>query len=66
MSMYYDSLDKSDFCYSFTKEKRELGHSINSQFRFLYLPNFLFVDVVYVSFRLAVTCRQCNFLEVKV
>ena len=40
----YDSLDKSDFCCSFTKEKEKLGHSINFQFRFLYFTKFRFVD----------------------
>ena len=32
----YDSLNESDFCCSFTKEKEKLLHSINLQFRFLY------------------------------
>ena len=37
----YDSLDKSDFCCSFTKEKGKLGHSINFQFRFLRFTRVL-------------------------
>ena len=35
-----DSLDKSDFCCSFTKEKGKLSHSINFDFDFFIYQSF--------------------------
>ena len=37
----YDSLDKSDFCCFFTKEKGKLSHSINFQFRLIHFTKVL-------------------------